>query len=123
MVVYEQNGMFWREPGDTTGLGAASLGVNDEVSAGLPVNHLVVSAYPNPFNPETTVNATLPKKADLEVAVYDILGRQIYVIDRGTVTAGTHTLTLDASNWSAGVYFVRVKANELQEVVKIQLVK
>ncbi|GBE30941.1 hypothetical protein BMS3Bbin04_01979 [bacterium BMS3Bbin04] len=123
MVVYEHNGVFWREPGDITGLEPTALSAGEETPVSIPGDHLIVIAYPNPFNPETTVRAILPDEARVIVDVYDVLGRQIMSIDRGILQAGVHSINIDGSDWSAGVYFVRVQAGAQEKVTKIQLVQ
>jgi len=123
LVVYEHNGAFWREPGDISGLEPAGLSVGNNSGVNLPVDHLVVTAYPNPFNPETTVRAFLPEIAEVQVHVYDVLGRQVHALNHGVLQAGVYTFSIDASDWSSGVYFLQVNAGGLQEITKIQLVR
>ncbi len=63
VIVYECNGQFWREPGDTTGL--APMGGNAaEDPFILPPSSFILSAYPNPFNAQTTLSFSLcePKR-------------------------------------------------------------
>lgn len=123
ILVYEINGMFWREPGDTTGLGAPILSVEGDPFAVIPTNRVIVNAYPNPFNPSTMVKINVPVDSRLKVSVIDVSGREIQSFDRGTVSAGSHQVRVDAHNWAAGVYFIRVNAGGLQKVKKVCLIK
>jgi len=66
-------------------------------------------AYPNPFNPSTIVPVHLSKTGRLELRVFDVLGRQVAVLQNGTVSAGDHRYTFNAANLSSGVYFVRAQ--------------
>ena len=73
--------------------------------------------YPNPFNPATTVAFALPEAADVRLAVYDLLGREIAVLTEGPLTAGTHSVRWEGRDdsgrmVSSGVYFYRLEAGE-----------
>ncbi len=81
------------------------------------------SAWPNPFNPSTTLTLDLPESAELTVAVYNVTGQQVAELAHGSYAAGSHTLTFDAANLSAGVYFVRASAGPWNAVRKIVLLK
>ncbi len=71
-----------------------------------PSEFVLSTAYPNPFNPTTSLTLTLPEAAHVNVVVYDALGRQAAILAQGSYTAGQHSLVLDGSNLASGVYFV-----------------
>lgn len=73
----------------------------------VPTDYAVVSVYPNPFNPATTVQLTLPYTANVEVSVYNSLGRQVAELAAGRLNAGTHALPFDGSSLSSGMYLLR----------------
>lgn len=64
------------------------------------------SSYPNPFNPTTTIPFSLPERAKVQIAVYDVMGRRVAFLADGTYETGTHQVTFDASYLSSGVYLV-----------------
>ena len=66
-------------------------------------------AYPNPFNSTTTLTLTLPQAQPVSVAAYDLLGREVALLHRGTLAAGTHRLVFDATGLPGGVYVVRAE--------------
>ena len=79
---------------------------------------------PNPFNPSTTVSVTFPQRAELEITVYDVLGRQVAVLAKGSYEAGPHQFVLDGSSLASGSYFVHVIVpGELSETRKVMLVR
>lgn len=81
-------------------------------------------AYPNPFNPSTTVTVSLPKVADLTVTVYNNTGQQIATLAEGIINAGKHNLTFDASGLPSGVYFIHATVpGHMDDVQKVILVK
>ncbi len=64
--------------------------------------------YPNPFNPFTIISFDLPVSSEVYLAVYDILGREVTTLKNGSLEAGTHFVSFDASNLSSGVYLYRL---------------
>jgi hypothetical protein len=81
------------------------------------------SAYPNPFNPMTVVPVNLAKDAAVRAQLYDITGRPLQELQNGTLSAGSHALTVNGANLSTGIYFVRININEDLHVQKIALMK
>lgn len=84
--------------------------------------------YPNPFNPSTTIQFDLPQAADVSIVVFDLLGREAMRLSAGALTAGTsHSVLLDASALSSGVYLYQVRAettaNTLVETGRMILMK
>jgi len=58
------------------------------------------------------ISYELPQVADVQLQVFDMLGRQVATLVDGTVQAGTHRVTFDASNLSSGVYIYRLHTAE-----------
>ncbi len=84
--------------------------------------------YPNPFNPSTRFSVEVPKLADVEVAVFDVLGRKVATLLNGTKPAGYYTVDwngLDNQGFSmpTGTYIVRMKSDEFSATRKILLMK
>ncbi|HLT46565.1 MAG TPA: T9SS type A sorting domain-containing protein, partial [Rubricoccaceae bacterium] len=69
---------------------------------------LGLEVRPNPFRGEATVTLTLPHPSEVEVAVYDVLGRRVATVASERFPAGRREVALDASTLPAGVYVVRV---------------
>ena len=83
-----------------------------------PDNHLLLSAYPNPFNSSTTVTFTLPSAGSVELAVYNLPGREVVTLSEGLKPAGVHEVHIDGSQMTSGVYFIRLSADNRQSTVK-----
>jgi hypothetical protein len=79
--------------------------------------------YPNPFNAETTIPFVLAASADVELLVYDLLGREIGQIDSGWMTAGEHTVKFNAQGFSSGIYFVELVVNGNRSMQRVVLMK
>lgn len=76
---------------------------------------------PNPFNSKTTINYTLKKTSWLNLAIYDILGRQVVKLVDAKTSAGKHTIEIDASDWLPGIYFYKAKIGK-QTVTKRMII-
>lgn len=79
--------------------------------------------YPNPFNPSTHVIFSVPEKSDISIMVYDVNGKMVDCLYKGFFNAGQYDRVWDASNFAAGVYFVRMSAEKFQKSMKVLLVK
>jgi len=73
----------------------------------LPQHFSVTSFYPNPFNPTTRVQYSVPYQRKVTITVYDVLGRRVKELFDGTQQAGTFTIEFDATSLTSGVYFIR----------------
>jgi hypothetical protein len=89
----------------------------------LPEVYALHGNYPNPFNPSTRIAFSLPEQADVRLAVYDVLGREVAVLQHGPMPAGRHELTFDASGVPSGTYFYRMVTPEGTFVKQMSLLK
>jgi len=96
-----------------------------EVSVDLPLaaSFNLSDAYPNPFNPITTMTLTMPLAGEIKVEVYNLLGQVVATLASGYMEASTYTLTWDASEASSGVYFVHAEVRGSVHSQKIVLIK
>ena len=89
----------------------------------LPEEFALVSAYPNPFNPVTTINYALPIETNLSIAIYNMQGRRVELLVNEKVDAGLHSVFWNADEYSSGVYFVKMIAGDYVNTQKLMLVK
>ena len=96
-----------------------------EVSVDMPiVNGFRISkAYPNPFNPTTTMTLIMPVPGDITVEVYNLLGQAVTTLASGYRKANAYNLTWDASSYSSGVYFITLSASDTRLTQKVLLLK
>lgn len=66
-----------------------------------------ISAYPNPFNPITTVRYSVSRRGKVSLKIYDAVGREVRTLVEAIGDAGEYEVTFDGSRLSSGVYFVR----------------
>ena len=89
---------------------------------------LRLGCHPNPFNPKTTIEFYMPERGAMELAVYDVSGRQVALLERGTMDAGEHRTEWDGrcgdgSAAATGVYFMRLRTPDGSKTVKAVLLK
>jgi len=89
----------------------------------LPSGFALHGNYPNPFNGATTISFTLTSKADIDLAVYDLLGRRVAQLYEGRLDGGSHRITWNAAEMSSGIYFYRLRANGGENVGRMMLLK
>lgn len=106
---------------------ASSTGINN-TTGNIPDDYLIVGDnYPNPFNPSTSLDFSISEKTKITFRVYDISGKEIAIIEKGVLSPGNYSQTLNLQEFSTGVYFVKVEAAGNKDVRfavrKIVLVK
>jgi len=96
-----------------------------EVSVDLPLatSFSLGEAYPNPFNPTTTMTLIMPVSGDMQVDVYNLLGQSVAILASGYKDAGRYNLTWDATDVSSGMYFVKAEADGFTKTQKLMLMK
>ena len=97
--------------------------VTNVKSAPPPSTFELYQNYPNPFNPATAINYQLPATTLVTLKVYDALGRLVRTLVNGLQTAGTHSVTFDASGLSSGMYFYQLKSGAFIAIKKLVLLK
>ncbi|MEM1054593.1 MAG: carboxypeptidase regulatory-like domain-containing protein [Bacteroidota bacterium] len=83
----------------------------------------VLQVIPNPTRGEASVAFSLPEGADVRVAVYDMLGREVAVVAEGARAEGTHTARLGTEAMAPGLYLVRVETAEGVQSVRFTVVR
>jgi len=98
------------------------------VTGGTVETPIRLGCHPNPFNPKTTIEFYMPERGAMELAVYDVSGRRVALLEDGTMGAGEHRAEWDGrcSDGSAaatGVYFMRLRTQDGSKTVKAVLLK
>ena len=94
-----------------------------EIDTVLPSDIELSKAYPNPFNPVTSLDIYLNQNSYVSVVVYDIRGYAVSTLISDNLDRGMHTLIWDASGFPSGIYFVKAESNSNIETQKITLLK
>ncbi len=103
-------------------------GVDDEVPVALPVSTRIVSAVPNPFNPQTVIAFETVAAGPCRVTLHDMQGRLVRTLVAADLPGGRHERTWDGLDESgrrasSGVYVARLEAGTTQDLLKVTLVK
>ncbi len=95
------------------------VGVTEDV----PAVFAVSQNAPNPFNPTTTISFSLSRPGQTMVEVYNTAGQKVDTLVNAHLDAGAHSVTWNAANFSAGVYFYTVKCGDFSKTMKMTLLK
>lgn len=79
--------------------------------------------FPNPFNPTTNISFSLPHNEEVQLVIFDVLGREVKRLIDGPMTAGNHVMTWNAGDVPSGVYIYRLAAGSFVEVRAMVLAK
>ncbi len=87
-----------------------------------------LSAYPNPFNPQTTIHFDLPAAARIRLEIFDIQGRSVALLAEGEFAAGAHELAWrgdreEGGSLSSGLYFTHLSGPDFEESQKLLMLK
>jgi hypothetical protein len=123
VVVYEVDGIFVREPGDTTELNQHIIDSAIEPPTASVTSYLTVSTYPNPFNPVVNIRYDLPAAGEVRMSVFDLTGREVANLASGKAAAGSHTVAWDGSNAASGIYLYRVTSAGQTRAGRLMLLK
>ncbi|MBI4722191.1 MAG: T9SS type A sorting domain-containing protein [Candidatus Stahlbacteria bacterium] len=97
---------------------AIYLTVGTEENESQSTKELNLSLVSNPILKKTTISFSLPTASDVTINIYDITGRMVQELKRGTFIAGTHKVEWDVSKMSAGVFFVKLNNGKETRIKK-----
>jgi len=80
-------------------------------------------AHPNPFNPVTNIQFTIPEVSDLNIVIYDVEGRLIEILADKRFSPGVHKVWWNASEVSSGVYFLHIESSKFSRIQKLMFIK
>lgn len=104
--------------------GAFEYSPEVEVIIDLAETYVIEAAYPNPFNPASTLRFAVQQAQQVEVTLYNTLGQQVRTLYQGMAEAGQmQTVTIDGSGLPSGVYLVRVRGKRFTKVQTVTLAK
>ena len=97
-----------------------SVGNEEELN---PYSFTLDQNYPNPFNPKTNITYSLESPSNIQLIVYDALGRKIDTLHDGHKDVGKHTTIFEAHNLSSGLYYLILQTETKRLTRKLLLVK
>jgi hypothetical protein len=101
---------------------------DDDNEWSLPSDFSLKQNYPNPFNPATTIEYSLPKREDVTIDIFNLLGQKVRTLVDEYKSAGTYHITWDGTDTSGnplatGIYFCRFRAGDHVQSKKMLLIK
>lgn len=82
----------------------------DKLTPSFPLDFALDQNYPNPFNPITTITFSVPIKSNVSLEIYNLIGQKIMTLVQGEVEAGKHSVQLNGSSMSSGIYLFKLTA-------------
>ena len=103
-----------------------SDGIGNSISVDaytVPENHALLPAFPNPFNPRTTLNYTVFESGIVVISVYDMRGNKVASLLNEERNLGNHSLIWNAEDFSSGMYLIKMFSNGFESNQKVVLLK
>ncbi len=133
------NGQELQDPNGTWKIGQANPGTSSAVAnpgdknskptgtdidnLEIPFTYSLAQNFPNPFNPITTINFSLPVSGKVVLEVFDISGKNVATLLDNELQYGEHSLQFNAADLASGIYFYRLRADQFIATRKFILLK
>jgi hypothetical protein len=95
----------------------------NEIPGSAPSAYALDQNFPNPFNPSTKINFSIPNEGFVTLDVYNSIGQKVATLVNETKTAGTYAVDFNASNLTSGIYFYKISSGNFTETKKMILLK
>lgn len=89
----------------------------------IPQEYKLYQNYPNPFNPSTTIEFDIKSKGIVKLSVIDVLGNRVSILLNKDLVPGSYKIDWDAINYSSGIYFYKLEAENYADSKKMVLIK
>ena len=103
--------------------GSGRFILRNRTSSEIPTEFTLFPAFPNPFNPSTTIGFSLGSSATATLRVYDITGKIVNTLLEHELELGHHSVQWNASGFPSGIYFIQFSTDKFIETQKIVLMK
>ena len=123
LVVVPENDEIFTYSGDFAITEMIVANSSTEFPVSMPGEFALSAAYPNPFNPSTSISLHVPMVSDVSVQGYDLSGRMISTLLSGVQAQGDYSLTWNAKEQASGMYLIRAETAGSVAVQKILLLK
>ncbi|MCH7955016.1 MAG: T9SS type A sorting domain-containing protein [Candidatus Marinimicrobia bacterium] len=93
------------------------------VNINTPTSYSLSDNYPNPFNPVTQIDFSLPEEGYTRLIIYDLRGREAARLMDKELNAGYHSVKWDASRFASGIYFYTLQSGNFVQTKKMLMLK
>jgi hypothetical protein len=90
---------------------------------GVPTSYEMTQNFPNPFNPTTTIQYSIPNESKVTLKVYNLIGQEVATLVNKVQATGNYNVNFDAANLPSGIYIYRLQAGTYTQVRKMTLLK
>lgn len=99
-----------------------TTGISDELGL-TPDNYILAQNFPNPFNPSTTINFSIPQKDFVSLKIYNIIGQEVETLLNEIKDAGSYSINFNAFNLPSGIYLYKLNTANFSETKKMILLR
>ncbi len=94
-----------------------------EITEEIPSEYRLQQNFPNPFNPVTRLQFSIPNSSFVKIEVFNTLGEIVEILVSENLAAGIYNYSWNASGFSSGIYFYKLQAGNFIETKKMILMK
>jgi photosystem II stability/assembly factor-like uncharacterized protein len=120
-IILDKSGFIWIATGKGVITNSPVTGITKDATE--PLSFKLEQNYPNPFNPSTTISFAINKRGLVTLKLFDVLGREVKLIYKGDMSAGSHKLNFNAANLASGIYIYSLQVNDQFTCRKMTLLK
>jgi len=95
----------------------------DNSNSNLPKAFVLSQNFPNPFNPTTKIDYSIPQSGHISLKVFNLLGQEVKTLFNGFRNAGSYTVKFDGTGLGSGIYFYKLQTNKFTSIKKMLLLK
>lgn len=96
---------------------------SSEFSSAKVNSYELAQNFPNPFNPSTKIQFSIPEAGNVSLTVFNALGQKVAELVNGNMSKGNHTVNFDASSLTSGMYFYKIQSGSFSATKKMMLIK
>lgn len=115
--LFQLHWLYFIAKGDTM------TSVPERFDLAIPPKYGLEQNFPNPFNPSTRIDYSIPEKAQVSLKVYNLLGQEVMTLVKGNQPPGKYAATLDAAALAGGLYLYQLRANNFEATRKLIVLK
>jgi hypothetical protein len=116
--IHEDNNKSWAILQKST-----STGIPAETETSLPLSYTLKQNHPNPFNPITLIEFSIPVAQKVRLDIFNMLGERVNTVINANLQAGAHAYRFDARNLASGIYYYRITTKNFVQTRKMILLR
>ncbi len=98
-------------------------GIDNSFNTTNPEEYFLKNNYPNPFNPSTIIEYSIPREEFVVMKVFNVMGQEVATLKNEIQRAGNYKIQFDAAELSSGIYFYKLTAGNFHRVKKMLLLR